>query len=82
MVLLAVEIYKSQICENKKRKELAMEDYYCPECLNKLERLSGCGTVGYMCNTCKHLVSRQKMLSQQEIEELKHHRQDEKNPEE
>lgn len=59
-----------------------MEDYYCPECLNKLERLAGCGTVGYMCNTCKHLVSRQKMLSQQEIEELKHHRKDEKNPEE
>ena len=59
-----------------------MEDYYCPECLNKLEKLSGCGTVGYMCNTCKHLVSRQKMLSQQEIEELKHQQQDEKNPEE
>lgn len=59
-----------------------MEDYYCPECFNKLERLSGCGTVGYMCNTCKHLVSRQKMLSQQEIEEVKHHRQDEKKPEE
>ncbi len=59
-----------------------MEDYYCPECFNKLERLSGCGAVGYMCNTCKHLVSRQKMLSQQEIEEVKHHRQNEKNPEE
>ena len=59
-----------------------MEDYYCPECFNKLERLSGCGAVGYMCNTCKHLISRQKMLSQKEIEELKHHRQDEKNPEE
>ena len=59
-----------------------MEDYYCPDCLNKLERLSGCGTVGYMCNTCKHLVSRQKMLSQQDIEELKNQNKDEKNPEE
>ena len=59
-----------------------MEDYYCPECFNKLEILAGCGTVGYMCNTCKHLVSRQKMLSQQEIEDVKHQRQDEKNPEE
>lgn len=45
-----------------------MEDYYCPVCFDKLERLSGCGTVGYMCNTCKNLVSRQRMLSQKEME--------------
>ncbi|MBP6491849.1 MAG: zinc-ribbon domain-containing protein [Clostridia bacterium] len=45
-----------------------MEDYYCPDCFNKLERLSGCGAVGYMCNTCKHLVSRQKMLPLNEME--------------
>ena len=50
-----------------------MEDYYCPECYDKLERLSGCGAVGYMCNTCKHLVSRQKMLSEQEMEHVKRH---------
>ena len=45
-----------------------MEDYYCPDCFNKLERLSGCGAVGYRCNTCKHLVSRQKMLPLNEME--------------
>ncbi len=59
-----------------------MEDYYCPECFDKLERLSGCGAVGYMCNTCKHLVSRQKMLTEQQAEEAKLSRKNEKNPEE
>lgn len=59
-----------------------MEDYFCPTCLDQLERLSGCGTVGYMCNTCKHLVSKQKMLSKQAMAEEKLHRQEEKDPEE
>ena len=59
-----------------------MEDYYCPKCFDKLERLSGCGAVGYMCNTCKNLVSRQKMLSRQGMEEAKRRRQDKENPEE
>jgi len=59
-----------------------MEDYYCPECFDKLERLSGCGAVGYMCNKCKHLVSRQKMLTLQQMEESKSIRKDRKNPEE
>lgn len=58
-----------------------MDDYYCPECFNKLERLSGCGAVGYMCNTCKHLVSRQKMLTAQQAEEAKQDRRDSENPE-
>lgn len=52
-----------------------MEDYYCPVCLDKLERLSGCGSVGYMCNTCRNLISRRKMLSRQEMEEEKCRRQ-------
>lgn len=59
-----------------------MEDYYCPTCFDKLEKLSGCGTVGYMCNTCKHLVSRQKMLSEQELEEKKLRQLNERDPEE
>lgn len=59
-----------------------MEDFYCPECFDQLERLSGCGAVGYMCNTCKHLISRQKMLSKEQMEEEKQNRQKEKNPEE
>ena len=59
-----------------------MEDYYCPECFEKLERLSGCGAVGYMCNTCKHLISRQKMLTAQQAEEAQQSRKNEKYPEE
>ena len=41
--------------ENKK--------YYCPNCKEELEMLSGCGAVGYFCNHCRKLISRQKMLS-------------------
>jgi hypothetical protein len=52
-------------------KGALMEDYYCPVCFDKLERLSGCGAVGYMCNTCKHLISRQKMLTEQQAEDAK-----------
>lgn len=59
-----------------------MDNYYCPECFNKLERLSGCGAVGYMCNTCKHLVSRQKMLTEQQAEEARQDHKNEKSPEE
>ena len=59
-----------------------MEDYYCPECLSRLEKLSGCGAVGYMCNTCKHLISRKRMLTLQEMEEAGRNHQAEKNPEE
>lgn len=58
-----------------------MEDYYCPTCFDKLERLSGCGAVGYMCNTCKHLVSRQKMLTKQQVEEERRIQEDERSPE-
>lgn len=59
-----------------------MEKYYCPVCFDQLEKLSGCGTVGYMCNTCKHLVSRQKMLTEQAMKEEKHHLQKDNDPEE
>ena len=38
--------------------------YYCPTCNEELEMLSGCGAVGYFCNHCRKLVSRQKMLSE------------------
>ena len=46
-----------------------MEDYYCPKCLDKLERISGCGTVGYMCNTCKSLVSKGKILNSEQMKD-------------
>jgi hypothetical protein len=44
--------------------ENANKKYYCPTCNEELEMLSGCGAVGYFCNHCKKLVSRQKMLSE------------------
>jgi len=62
-----------------------MEDYYCPKCNDKLERLSGCGTVGYMCNTCKRLVSKKNILSYQErMEKIRQseNQQKSENPEE
>ena len=43
-----------------------LETYYCPECHNQLERISGCGSVAYMCNTCKKLISRKRMLKYDE----------------
>lgn len=44
--------------------ENANKKYYCPTCSKELEMLSGCGAVGYFCNHCRKLVSRQKMLSE------------------
>ena len=40
--------------------------YYCPTCKGDLEMLSGCGAVGYFCNHCRKLVSRSKMLGEEE----------------
>lgn len=40
--------------------------YYCPECKKELEELSGCGAVGYFCNSCNKLISRKKILSEEE----------------
>jgi len=48
--------------------ENANKKYYCPTCNGELEMLSGCGAVGYFCNHCRKLVSRQKMLSEPEAE--------------
>lgn len=46
-----------------------MEDYYCPKCHSKLEMYSGCGSVGYFCHSCKVLISRSKMLTEQQMKE-------------
>lgn len=51
-----------------------MANYYCPKCSSKLSEESGCGSVSYFCNTCKTLVSRQKMLN----EERKNQKNEEK----
>ena len=44
------------------------EKKYCPACRGELEMLSGCGAVGYFCNHCRKLVSRSKMLSENDLE--------------
>ncbi|MCT4543832.1 MAG: zinc ribbon domain-containing protein [Vallitalea sp.] len=43
------------------------EKYYCPECKEELNRVSGCGSVSYFCDNCKKLVSRKNMLSEDEM---------------
>lgn len=47
------------------------QTYYCPECNNSLEYLHGCGSVSYFCNTCKNLVSRNNILTFEEMENKK-----------
>lgn len=48
-----------------------MADFYCPECHNKLQYLSGCGAVGYLCGTCKKLISRSRILSYDDMIRIK-----------
>ena len=43
---------------------------YCPACLGELEKIGSCGTVGYFCDHCKTLVSKSKMLTEEERKEL------------
>lgn len=43
--------------------------YYCPKCLNPLEEERGCGSVSYFCKTCKSVISRQKMLNEEQRDE-------------
>lgn len=44
------------------------KQYYCPKCSGELERLSGCGTVGYFCDKCKCLISKSKILTLEEMQ--------------
>lgn len=48
-----------------------MEKYYCPECHSKLEKKEGCGSISYFCYTCKKLISRSKMLTEEQLDEQK-----------
>jgi len=45
------------------------EEFYCPDCSNKLEQMSGCGSVSYFCNHCKKIISRKRILTEKEITE-------------
>lgn len=57
------EVIRYNLSNIFERLKSMKDKYYCPDCLNLLERYSGCGAVGYLCNTCKKLISRQKMLT-------------------
>ena len=44
-------------------------EFYCPECKSKLEKISGCGSVSYFCQKCNSLISRKRILSEKEAKE-------------
>ena len=43
--------------------------YYCPDCKSQLEELSACGSVSYFCNKCNLLISRKRILTEEQINE-------------
>ena len=45
------------------------EEYYCPDCGHKLEVLAGCGSVSYFCNTCKLVISRKRIMTEEQLTE-------------
>lgn len=45
------------------------EVFYCPDCSRKLEQMSGCGSVSYFCNNCKKVISRKRILTEEQITE-------------
>lgn len=47
------------------------EQYYCPDCGDKLEVIAGCGSVSYFCNTCKLIISRKSILTKEQLTEKK-----------
>lgn len=51
-------------------KEVTHMKYYCPKCYEELEEESACGSVSYFCPECKGLVSRSKILSEDQKELL------------
>ncbi|WP_461204280.1 YfgJ family double zinc ribbon protein [Clostridium sp. DL1XJH146] len=46
------------------------EKYYCPNCFEELEEVSGCGSVSYFCNECKKLISRKIIIDENEMENI------------
>ncbi len=45
------------------------EQYFCPECKGLLEKIQGCGSVGYFCDNCKKLVSRKRILTEEQLKD-------------
>lgn len=44
--------------------------YYCPYCKNQLDVLDSWGTISYYCMECNMLISRKKILTEEELKEL------------
>lgn len=42
--------------------------YYCPDCYSELEEISGCGALAYFCDKCRKLVSKKKILTEEELQ--------------
>jgi Protein of unknown function (DUF1407). len=47
------------------------EKYFCPDCLSELEEISGCGSVSYFCNKCNCLISKKRILPEDDLEKKK-----------
>ena len=47
-----------------------MKVFYCPTCKGALEEQNACGSVSFFCDNCKTLVSRSKMLTEEEKKAL------------
>lgn len=47
-----------------------IKDYYCPKCGSNLEVMDSWGTISYFCTVCKTLISRSKILTKEQVDEL------------
>lgn len=47
------------------------EKHYCPDCKSELETISACGSVSYFCNKCNLLISKKRILSEEEVRSKK-----------
>ena len=43
--------------------------YYCPYCKGELDVLDGWGTISYYCMECNMLISRKKILTEEDVKE-------------
>lgn len=40
--------------------------YYCPDCDTELEKVTGCASVSYFCDTCKRVISRSRIVAEED----------------
>ena len=49
--------------------EFMKNKYYCPYCKGELDVLDGWGTISYYCMECNMLISRKKILTEEDVKE-------------